>query len=249
MASFTYKDSLERARKAVLDSRSKFAAPDSKETLETVSEGLMRPRARPERTPEEEVSVYSVGNALMEALTPEAPTESPQAPKTSPRPEARYETEFKGVVAVPGSLSEDAAFTQRIEALADKRGISASELYKVIQGESGGNPTAQNKSGATGLFQFMPATARELGTTTAAVKAMSPSEQVDLYDKYLERWNYSGSNRLGIMQAAPAFANSSPDTVIYGKNSAAWRQNPGWRELNGGDITVRSINSYYAKQS
>ena len=249
MASFTYKDSLERARKAVLDSRSKFAVPDAKETLETVSEGLMRPRARPEREPVEDTSIYSVGNALMEALTPEAPTESSSAPETSPRPEARYETEFKGVVAVPGSLSEDEEFTQRIEALADKRGISSSELYKVIQGESGGNPTAQNKSGATGLFQFMPATARELGTTTAVVKAMSPSEQVDLYDKYLERWNYSGSNRLGIMQAAPAFANSSPDTVIYGKNSAAWKQNPGWRELNGGDITVRSINSYYAKQS
>tara|TARA_R110000803_G_scaffold130034_1_gene197397 strand:+ start:158 stop:907 length:750 start_codon:yes stop_codon:yes gene_type:complete len=249
MSEFTYKDSLERARKAVLDSRSKFAAPTAQETKEASVEGLMRPRARPEQTEAQGSTATGVGQALMEALTPEAPTESSSAPKTSPRPEARYETEFKGVVAVPGSLSEDAEFTQRIEALADKRGISSSELYKVIQGESGGNPTAQNKSGATGLFQFMPATARELGTTTAAVKAMSPSEQVDLYDKYLERWNYSGSNRLGIMQAAPAFANSSPDTVVYGKNSAAWKQNPGWRELNGGDITVRSINSYYAKQS
>ena len=89
MASFTYKDSLERARKAVLDSRSKFAVPDAKETLETVSEGLMRPRARPEREPVEDTSIYSVGNALMEALTPEAPTESPKesaAPETSPRP-------------------------------------------------------------------------------------------------------------------------------------------------------------------
>tara|TARA_R110001606_G_scaffold4472_2_gene20785 strand:- start:232 stop:927 length:696 start_codon:yes stop_codon:yes gene_type:complete len=84
MASFTYKDSLERARKAVLDSRSKFAVPDSKETLKTVSEGLMRPRARPEKEPVEDTSLYSVGNALMEALMPEAPTESP-------RPQARPE--------------------------------------------------------------------------------------------------------------------------------------------------------------
>ena len=86
MASFTYKDSLERARKAVLDSRSKFAVPDAKETLATVSEGLVRPRARPEEAPVEDTSIYSIGNTLMEALMPK-----PEAPDESPRPKARPE--------------------------------------------------------------------------------------------------------------------------------------------------------------
>lgn len=116
MASFTYKDSLERARKAVLDSRSKFSVPDSKETLETVAEGLMRPRARPKRAPEEEASVYSIGNALMEALTPEAPTESSSAPETSPRPNPR-----PGTVGV-GSFSDREILALTLQAEAGGEG-------------------------------------------------------------------------------------------------------------------------------
>tara|TARA_R110002110_G_scaffold326301_3_gene538172 strand:+ start:1915 stop:2601 length:687 start_codon:yes stop_codon:yes gene_type:complete len=86
MSEFTYKDSLERARKAVLDSRSKFAAPTAQETKEATVEGLMRPRARPEQTEAQSSAATGIGQALMEALTPEAPTESSSAPETSPRP-------------------------------------------------------------------------------------------------------------------------------------------------------------------
>lgn len=87
MSEFTYKDSLERARKAVLDSRSKFAAPTAQETKEASVEGLMRPRMRPEQTEAQSSTATGIGQALMEALTPEAPTESSSsAPETSPRP-------------------------------------------------------------------------------------------------------------------------------------------------------------------
>ena len=84
MSEFEYKQSLERARKAVLDSRSKFAAPTAKESKEDAVEGLMRPRARPEAAPEQNSMASGIGLALMEALTPAAPEESP-------RPQARPE--------------------------------------------------------------------------------------------------------------------------------------------------------------
>jgi len=84
MSEFEYKQSLERARKAVLDSRSKFAAPTAKESKEAAVEGLMRPRARPEAAPEQSSMASGIGLALMEALTPAAPEESP-------RPQARPE--------------------------------------------------------------------------------------------------------------------------------------------------------------
>ena len=84
MSEFEYKQSLERARKAVLDSRSKFAAPTAQETKEDVVEGLVRPRARPEATTEQGSMASGIGLALMEALTPAAPEESP-------RPQARPE--------------------------------------------------------------------------------------------------------------------------------------------------------------
>ena len=84
MTDFTYRDSLERARKAVLDSRSQFAAPTAQETKEAVTEGLMRPRARPEQQESTGSSASGIGQALMESMMPE-----PSAPAESPRPRAR----------------------------------------------------------------------------------------------------------------------------------------------------------------
>lgn len=243
-----YKAQLDRARKATLDQKSAYAAPEASERVDEAVEGLMRPRARPQ--PETASAAGGLGMALMQSMRPQARPEdtAEKAPSTSPRPEPRYETDFRGTVEPTGDLADDSSFTAAIEDLAERRGISTSELYKVIQGESGFNPRAQNASGATGLFQFMPGTARELGVSTSEIRNMTPTEQVALYDEYLERWDYSSSNRLGIMQAAPAFANREPEAVIYEQGSAAWRQNPGWRELDDGPITVRSINSYYARQ-
>ena len=116
MSEFTYKDSLERARKAVLDSRSKFAAPTAQETKEASVEGLMRPRARPEQTEAQSSTATGIGQALMEALTPEAPTESAQAPKTSPRPNPR-----PGTVGV-GSFSDREILALTLQAEAGGEG-------------------------------------------------------------------------------------------------------------------------------
>lgn len=46
---------------------------------------------------------------------------------------------------------------------ADRHGVSADYLQRTAQIESGGNPEAKNASGARGLFQFMPDTARQYG--------------------------------------------------------------------------------------
>jgi spore germination cell wall hydrolase CwlJ-like protein len=109
MAEFAYRDSLERARKATLDQRSKFAAPEAAEQKQEQAEGLMRPRARPEVTPEQSGMAGGIGLALMEAAAykeAEAPTESTTAPETSPMPEYR-----------PGSISESDLSDREILAL------------------------------------------------------------------------------------------------------------------------------------
>lgn len=152
-------------------------------------------------------------------------------------------------VVPPASLENDAAFQAKLDEMIEKYpGLTREELYQIIQGESGFDTTATNPSGATGLFQFMPATAKELGYTTAEIQNMSASQQLQVYDEYLERWNYDGGNHLGVMQAAPAYASRSESHVAYRRGSAAWNQNPGWRPPGGGDITVGSINEYYRKQ-
>ena len=131
------------------------------------------------------------------------------------------------------------------------------QVDAIFQGESGGVSTAKNpETNASGLWQIMGNALKDLrdygyvgkGTTLADIRAMSKADQIDLYGDYLARWNYDGSESLGMMQAAPALAKkavNNPDMVVYKKGSTAWNQNPAWRPADGGDITPRSIDAYY----
>lgn len=145
----------------------------------------------------------------------------------------------------PEELKNDPEFQAKLAEMKEKYpGLTDQQIYNVIGGESGYNWAATNPSGATGGFQFMPKTAEGLGYSTAQIQAMTPAQQLGVYDKYLSSNGYKGGP-LGIMQAAPAYAGASGNTVVYGVGTAAWRQNPGWRPAGGGGITVNSINHYY----
>lgn len=61
--------------------------------------------------------------------------------------------------AMPGDIR--AAISQA----AQKYGQDPNTLMRIAMVESSGNPRAHNKSGAAGLFQFMPGTAKEYGLT------------------------------------------------------------------------------------
>jgi hypothetical protein len=61
------------------------------------------------------------------------------------------------------------------------------DLMSCMKFESGLNSKARNPvSSATGLIQFMSATAKSLGTTTAALYAMSPVDQLSYVGKYFQ---------------------------------------------------------------
>lgn len=65
-------------------------------------------------------------------------------------------------------------------------------MYRLFVYESGMNPRARNKkSNATGLIQFMPSTARNLGTSTKELYDMSVIQQLPYVKLYLERINPS----------------------------------------------------------
>ena len=156
-------------------------------------------------------------------------------------------------------LEDDAEFQAKLAEMEKKypgQGFSKQKLYNTIKGESAFDTGARNKNtNASGLFQFtQPALDdinKKFGTnhTLQSVRSSSATEQLGIYDQYLERWNYNGSNELGIMQGAPAFANRSLSEVVYKEGSSAWKQNPGWRPTSGGDITVADMNNYYASQA
>jgi hypothetical protein len=145
----------------------------------------------------------------------------------------------------PDELKNDPEFQKKLaEMKAKYPGLTDQQIYNVIGGESGFNFAAVNsQSGATGAFQFIPSTAAGLGYSTAQIQAMTPAQQLGVYDQYLASNGYKGG-ALGIMQAAPKYAGASGNTIVYQRGSAAWNQNPGWRGSDG-NITVDSINRYY----
>ena len=143
-------------------------------------------------------------------------------------------------------LLNDVSFVSKLNEMAAKYpGFSSDEALYMFHKESGYNTRAQNKnSKAAGIFQATPSTAKGLGTTVDEILEMSATEQLELYDKYLTKNGYDGSQSLGLLNAAPGYASRSPDTIVYKKGSKAWQQNPGWRDSNG-NITVSSINRFY----
>lgn len=76
-------------------------------------------------------------------------------------------------------------FIKKMKEISYDLGIPANWLMAVMFKESGLNHRAVNKySGATGLIQFMPDTARRLGTSTDELKQMSNVDQLDYVKKY-----------------------------------------------------------------
>lgn len=82
------------------------------------------------------------------------------------------------------------AFFNKVFEISQRLHCDANALMGVMNSESGVDPSVGNADGgsAVGLIQFMPATVRELGTTSAAIKSMSAIKQLDYVEKMI---NYS----------------------------------------------------------
>lgn len=73
-------------------------------------------------------------------------------------------------------------FEQLIQASAAKYGVNVALVKAVIQAESGYNPNAVSRTGASGLMQLMPGTAKQL----KVADAFNPKQNVDGGVRYLK---------------------------------------------------------------
>ena len=90
---------------------------------------------------------------------------------------------------IRGSEEEKTLFNKKVKHIAYLLNTEADWLMLVMWFESRLNPAAVNsKSGATGLIQFLPSTAKGLGTTTEDLKQMSGSKQLEYVYKYFKRY-------------------------------------------------------------
>lgn len=94
----------------------------------------------------------------------------------------------RSILAVPGLAATSPLFLFDLYELAARNGWDADALAAVMSSESGFQPGAKNpKATASGLIQFTEATAKGLGTTTAAIRSMSAVDQLPLVERYFKR--------------------------------------------------------------
>ena len=102
----------------------------------------------------------------------------------------------------------DQDFATSIESLGNDLGVDPMYLANTMYAESRLDPSVKNMagSGATGLIQFMPQTAANLGTTTDELSRMTPVEQMEYVRKYFSADNL-GAGRLRDLQNDPSQHN------------------------------------------
>jgi hypothetical protein len=131
-------------------------------------------------------------------------------------------------------------FAERVRQIAGKIGCDPNHLMACMKFESGLDSRAVNRtSGATGLIQFMPRTAKGLATTTSALLAMTPVRQLDYVEKYFS-WFGKLANIDDLYMAIlwPAAIGKPSDYVLFRDSVGAYyRQNKGLDANHDGKVT------------
>lgn len=119
-------------------------------------------------------------------------------------------------------------FINAVSQMCYRLGANTEDMLDVMNFETGGtfSPSIKNKSsGATGLIQFMPSTAKSLGTTTASLSKMSALQQLVYVEKYLKPYAGKIGNLLNLSMAIfYPVAIGKPDYKFPPK---VVKQNPG----------------------
>jgi len=148
------------------------------------------------------------------------------------------------LLPVPGLQKTSDAFKQKAIQIAADLKVNPNFLVAVMSFESGEtfSPSIRNAagSGAVGLIQFMPATAKQLGTTSAALAAMTAEDQLDFVAKYFRQFKKPLLTIEDVYMAVlmPSAIGKGSDFVLFRKPSKAYRQNSGLDINKNGEITV-----------
>ncbi len=153
---------------------------------------------------------------------------------------------------IKGDATEKQIFAEKVVKYADMLNTNPDWLMLLMYFESRLNPAAQNStSKATGLIQFMPPTARYLGTSTDELKQMKGSDQLDYVYKYLN--SYKG--KLGTLTDVYLtifypYAVGKPGTYVLGSHlteeiaAKIAKQNPIFDYNKDGQITKDEVITY-----
>ncbi|WP_095155198.1 lytic transglycosylase domain-containing protein [Pseudomonas sp. Irchel 3E13] len=120
---------------------------------------------------------------------------------------------YQRVIAEPGLVASRAElvtgkpYAELIAAAAKANDLPEALLHAVVQAESRYDANARSGSGAMGLMQLMPETAKELGVSNA----LDPAANLDGGARYLKRMMKLFDNDIALAVAA---YNAGPDAVL-----------------------------------
>lgn len=152
---------------------------------------------------------------------------------------------------------KDPDFNSKLQKVADSLGVDKAHLIAIMKAESNMDPAAVNPySKATGLIQFMPKTARSLGTTVRELRTMSATDQLDYVYRYYKMNGVKpgmGAGDLYMATFMPAAVGKPDDFVlgvkngnksIFGLNQGLiYAQNYSLDQNRDGLITVGDVKS------
>jgi hypothetical protein len=114
-----------------------------------------------------------------------AQTDGDQLSRLFARTEAKHRSSRRNLTEI---LRSQPNFWSELQAVASRLQTQPAWLLNVMASESLFNPAARNPlpgQTASGLLQFIESTARRMGTTTRAIRRMSPADQLRLVERYL----------------------------------------------------------------
>lgn len=131
------------------------------------------------------------------------------------------------------ALEQDPEFKKKIAEVSEKFNLDPQKLIAMMKLESNLETDAVNKkSAATGLIQFMPETARGLGTTVEGLIQMTAVQQMEYVAKYLEgalrkvpKGEKVSSSDLYASVFWPKAVGESEDYIIAKKGEPAYELN------------------------
>jgi hypothetical protein len=134
-----------------------------------------------------------------------------------------------------------AAFKLKLIQIAENLGVDPNYLISAIAFETGEtfSPSIRNRSGATGLIQFLPNTAAELGTNTADLAAMTATDQMDYVQKYFNPYKNMLETIEDVYMAIlwPAAIGKTNSWVLFSRPSAQYDRNSGLDTNKDGSVT------------
>ncbi|MGD8595306.1 MAG: transglycosylase SLT domain-containing protein [Gammaproteobacteria bacterium] len=151
----------------------------------------------------------------------------------------------KGQVAWGAKVST--AFKNKVVQISNELGITPDFLMACMAFETGEtfSPSIKNAagSGATGLIQFMPRTAKALGTTVESLSSMTDVQQLDYVKKYFlpQKGKLKTLEDVYLAILYPAAIGTDVDSTLFEKGTVAYKQNVGFDKNKDGIITPAEV--------